>query len=392
MASVYKKSYYKTIKGKRVKRFSRKYSIKYRDEFGHWRTTPGYTDKELTKRKAATVEHEVDCRRHGKVDPYEAPKRESLSEHLAAYRRHLESKQDCTDHIDRTIARIEAILSWCGFTKLDDLLAYSATDRVSAYLRLRRGAKGKLKISNRTSNYYLTALGGFCRWAAKQGRMPQSPISLISKANTELDDPRKRRVLSEKEFSSLIKAAHGGPSSHNLPGADRAWLYMIAAYSGLRASELVGLTPKSFKLETDPPGIVARASTTKNKENVVQPLPKSLAKLLGPWLENKDAGHPLWPGRWNRRAAEMLRVDLEEAEIPLKTADGVLDFHALRATYVTNLVRSGVHPKIVQTLARHSTIVLTMDLYTKLGAKETAEALDHLPALPRLRRLQKAGP
>ena len=386
MASVFKKSYYKTINGKRVKRYARKYSIKYRDEFGHWKTTPGYTDKELTKRKAASVEHDVDCRRRGKVDPYEAPKRVPLTEHLSAYRRFLESKQDCADHVDRTIARIEAVFTWCRFTKLDDLVAYSATDRVNTYLKLRRETDGESKISNRTSNYYLTALGGFCRWAAKQGRMPQSPIGLIAKANTELDEPRRRRVLSEKEFASLIKAADHGPSSHNLSGPDRAWLYLIAAYSGLRASELASLTPKSFKLETDPPGIVARASTTKNKENVVQPLPKNLAKLLGPWLKTKEAGHPLWPGRWNRRAAEMLRVDLAAAKIPLETADGIMDFHALRATYVTNLVRSGVHPKIVQTLARHSTIVLTMDLYTKLGAKETAQALDQLPALPRLQR------
>jgi len=54
MASIYKKSYYTVFNGKRVKRFARKYSIKYKDEFGRWQTQPGTTDKELTRRMAAS--------------------------------------------------------------------------------------------------------------------------------------------------------------------------------------------------------------------------------------------------------------------------------------------------------------------------------------------------
>lgn len=41
----------------------------------------------------------------------------------------------------------------------------------------------------------------------------------------------------------------------------------------------------------------------------------------------------------------------------------VFDFHALRHQFMSNLVRGGEHPKEVQSLARHSTITLTMDLY-----------------------------
>jgi hypothetical protein len=49
-------------------------------------------------------------------------------------------------------------------------------------------------------------------------------------------------------------------------------------------------------------------------------------------------------------------------------------------------VKSGANPKIVQTPARHSTIVLTMDLYAKQDAKEAAEALKKLPPIRRRRR------
>ena len=47
----------------------------------------------------------------------------------------------------------------------------------------------------------------------------------------------------------------------------------------------------------------------------------------------------------------------------------VADFHALRHTFITNLAESGVHPKLAQELARHSTITLTMDKYTMRPGK-----------------------
>ena len=59
----------------------------------------------------------------------------------------------------------------------------------------------------------------------------------------------------------------------------------------------------------------------------------------------------------------------------------VVDFHALRHTFVTNLVRGGAHPKVVQDLARHSTITLTMDRYTHSVLGDQVDALSALPAL-----------
>ncbi len=84
------------------------------------------------------------------------------------------------------------------------------------------------------------------------------------------------------------------------------------------------------------------------------------------WL--RRAGRPdekVWPGNWCQRAAQMLQVDLATAEITYETDDGLLDFHALRVMFISSLVRGGIHPKIVRTLARHSQIELTMQLYTQ---------------------------
>ena len=63
-------------------------------------------------------------------------------------------------------------------------------------------------------------------------------------------------------------------------------------------------------------------------------------------------------------------------------ADRVFDFHGLRHQYVSNLAAAGVHPKIAQTLARHSTITLTMDRYTHVGLYDLSASVNSLPAIP----------
>jgi len=85
------------------------------------------------------------------------------------------------------------------------------------------------------------------------------------------------------------------------------------------------------------------------------------------------------------KAAKMLGKDLEAAEITYKDETGrVADFHSLRHTFISNLTRSSVSPKIAQSLARHSTIGLTMDTYTHIGLYDERTALDSLPELPSL--------
>jgi hypothetical protein len=57
----------------------------------------------------------------------------------------------------------------------------------------------------------------------------------------------------------------------------------------------------------------------------------------------------------------------------------VLDFHGLRHQYITALTAAGVHPKTAQTLARHSTIDLTMNCYTHQLRTDVADALATVP-------------
>ncbi len=55
------------------------------------------------------------------------------------------------------------------------------------------------------------------------------------------------------------------------------------------------------------------------------------------------------------------------------------DFHSLRHTFITNLCKADVPPKTAQTLARHSDISLTMNIYTHVDQAEQVKAIDALP-------------
>jgi hypothetical protein len=117
----------------------------------------------------------------------------------------------------------------------------------------------------------------------------------------------------------------------------------------------------------------------------VLPLHPSLVALLRPWLASKPAAERVWPGNWakGKQAGLMLRHDLEVAGIPYVDESGRYgDFHALRHTFITNMVKSGVPPKAAQSLARHSTIDLTMNVYTTLTVNDQASALASLPPIP----------
>ena len=60
----------------------------------------------------------------------------------------------------------------------------------------------------------------------------------------------------------------------------------------------------------------------------------------------------------------------------------VVEFHAIWHTFITRLSRSGATQSVAQTLARHSTMTLTMDRYTHVAVADSARALDALHPIP----------
>ena len=224
---------------------------------------------------------------------------------------------------------------------------------------------------------------GFSRWLWRDGRAREDALAHLTPPNPDADPRHARGVLTREEFDALIRATRPATPFRGLSGYDRSLLYVVASYTGLRASELASLTPSGFDLDADPPVVRVQAGYTKNGEEAVVPLRPDLCERLRSYFSGRDRRAPLWPGSWVGKAAKMLRGDLERAGVPYVDGDGrYRDFHSLRHRFGSELARANVPPKVAQELMRHSTIVLTMDRYSHVGLHDTAGALDKLPPLP----------
>jgi integrase len=382
--------------GQRIKTKSKKWWGRYRSANGSERRVPLATDRTAAQAMLNELVRRAERERVGIIEPTDEHRKRPISKHLADYHRYLRSKQNAPRYIDLAVARVKALVAGCKFCSIADF----SPSKVTSWLRDQRDA-GKFGIA--TSNDYLVAMKAFANWLVRDGRLVRNPLAFLQRLNTETDIRRERRALAPDELERLIKAAETSKRKiAGMTGADRAMLYRVAAFTGLRAQELASLTAQSFDLDGDPPTVRVEACYSKHRRTDVLPLEEDLVRRLREYLANCN-GKPLWPRQWYRKAARMIRKDLAAArkewiekapEGPQRdereksdylkdrdSANRVADFHSLRHGFITYLVTANVPPKIAQTLARHSTITLTMDRYTHLGVFDLVDALKRLPTI-----------
>jgi integrase len=372
MASVFKR------KRDRLRKNSA-WFIAFSDENGVRRTVKGCSVKQATQLMAAKLESEAELRRRGvidrKADLYRLHEATPLADHLEAWRIYLLGKGNGDRHAIEGHARVVNLIALAKATRLSDL----TLTRVQAALATLKD-KGR---SLRTIHHYASLAKNFAKWAWHDGRSRDDLLAHLQLPdNPESDRRRKRRALSEGELLRLVAAAETGPTYSGLPGVDRSMLYRIAAGTGFRSDELQSLTPESFDLEGEFPTITVEAKDSKRRRRDVQPIQSSLASILKPWLAGRREGQQVFPvDRW--AILEALKADLKAADIQYKTDEGFADVHSLRHAYITALAKSNAPVKIVQSLARHSTPVLTLGVYTHLALYDQTPALDSLPDLTR---------
>jgi len=255
-------------------------------------------------------------------------------------------------------------------------------------------------------NHYLRAIKMFTRWLMRDHRNNEDRLSHLSVKNPETDRRRIRRPLSMDEFQWLLQATQQAKPIQWISGPDRVILYILACYTGFRRNELGSLTERSFNFDSKPPQLTVAASFSKRRKNDVIPLRSDLAERIKNWLSTRTKLKDQEPliGISNKRTGEMLRKDLAFArktwlasivdkELRKKAEESSFlcfvdaqgryaDFHALRKTFITNLSKSGVSPKMAQSLARHSDINLTMNVYTDVVLEDQAVAVELLPGVP----------
>jgi integrase len=289
----------------------------------------------------------------------------------------------------------EILVERCGCERLADV---SAADVQSAVGEL--VAEG---VAVRTAHYHQRDCKAFMGWLVREKRIPQSPLAHLKGLRFDADKRVERRALDDDEAARLIRAATAGPAFRGLDGPARAMLYRVALGTGFRAGELSRLTVGDFRLDDDRPAVRLVAGSAKNRRETLQPIRVELAEALRMHFKGRSRSSVAFPGRWCKPAAAMLRADMRRARarwiretsdraerrdrrdtdfLRDLDADGRrADFHSLRVTFITGLVRGGVPVKVAQELARHSTPTLTLGVYTKLGVHDLTTGLDVLPDL-----------
>jgi integrase len=267
--------------------------------------------------------------------------------------------------------RVLRVLDRSGITRIS-ALSLSGVQAALADIRRQKGRKGREHMSEANVRYYVRSIKSFSRWVWRDGRAREDP--LVHLPTPEVNDAQPRRAFNPDEAAALIATTPSLPRRASLDGPDRAILYATATGTGLRLGELSSLTPDSFHLDAVPPATTCRAQYTKNGKEAIQPIRPELAEMLRPWLASKLPGTPVFPVRGDD-AADALRLDLEAAGV---ADSSVYDFHCLRHTYITMLVKSGASVKVCQELARHSDPKLTMNLYTHLTVHDTSKGLEGL--------------
>ena len=166
-------------------------------------------------------------------------------------------------------------------------------------------------------------------------------------------------------------------------------LFELAAYTGMRRSELAGLCwpdvdLASRRIHVRQAQVNEELDSTKSadSERIIS-LDKDRAESLKAWRKAQLAERLAWGGEWTDSGRVFTREDgtaLRPAWIStrfdaLATRAGLppITLHGLRHGAATMLLAAGQPPKVVSEILGHSTVAFTMDVYTEV-AEELADA------------------
>ena len=375
---------------------ARKWYIEIKDHLATTRRFAGFTDKAQSEALGRQIERLVNCRVSGEqpdaqllkwleqvpvtlkgrlakiglLDSARVHASKPLEEHLADYEKSLRVRGRTAQYIRETVREITRAFDVCGFVFWADI----SDDRLEGYLAdLRDGG-----IGARTFNAKLKAVKGFASWMVKKGRANRSPLRNVACLNVEEDRRRERRPLEPDEASRLLATAAAAPKRFGMTGLERRLAYRLAIESGLRANEIRTLTVASFDFRRLT--VTARAGHSKRRREDVLPLRPDTAAEIQQFLAGKLPKCRAFNMPHKDRVADMLKADLADAGIPYQDDVGrYADFHALRHTTASLLADAGVHPRVAQSILRHSDANLTLKIYTDVLRGRESEAVASLP-------------
>ena len=229
--------------------------------------------------------------------------------------------------------------------------------------------------SPRTRNARLAAIHSMFGYAALQHPEHAQTITRVLAIPPKKFDKALVTWLTEDELGALLAA----PDKATRAGRRDHAMITLAAQTGLRISELTGLTCGDVHLGTGP----HVCCHGKGRKERITPLAKPVITVLRAWLAERGSqpGAPLFPnrtgGRLSRDAVEKRlaqHVTTATGQCPtLKTKN--VTAHTLRHTAAMRLLRAGVDTSVIALWLGHEQAETTqIYLHADLELKEKALA------------------
>ena len=393
--------------GSSIRVYGGPYWVKYIDAHGAEQRVPTRChDYDAAMQMGRELERKAMQRREGLLDPaqerFAKATREPIAEHAAAHVCHLRDSGNTEKHVQAVERHLRILCVRAGIIHLKD---FGSQSILAAVAELRKGIPlkgGRQKTASlSTCNSYLRSAKGFARWLYKQRLTSEDLLLDVKLFNAATDRRHLRREMSADEVRRLLAVTQSRTTpDHGAPGPVRAMCYRLAAATGFRANELRSLIPESFNLDGIPPTCTVEAASSKRRKRDVQPLPDAIVPLIRSWLASQTPRRPIFKSIAGD-TARMLRSDLaaarqawigeakqDEAETVRRQESDFLayrdqhgrvaDFHSLRVVFISRVVAGGASVREAQTLARHSTPTLTMNVYSQASLLEVAGAVNGL--------------
>jgi len=243
-------------------------------------------------------------------------------------------------------------------------------------------ADGGGGLSARSVLHHHRVLRSALHQAVKWLLLPRNPADAVDPPRPQ---NREMKALDEEATATLLRAA--ASTRLSLP-------VMLAVTTGLRRGEILGLRWEDIDFQSATLAVRQSIEQTREGLRFKQPktvkgrrvvaLPSLAIEALKQHRAKQAATRLALGGGYSDNDLVCAREDgtpwppdaLSTAFVGLVRKAGVpvVRFHDLRHTHATQLLRQGVHPKIVSERLGHSTVGITLDVYSHVlpGMQEEA--------------------
>lgn len=241
-------------------------------------------------------------------------------------------------------------------------------------------------------NHYLSVINRIFKYAVLMDILDSNPFDKVIKPKSR-QTQRKGNFLTKEELKEFLKLAQTATLSYFFP------LVHLMSYTGLRQGEALALKWSDIDFENKKITVDKTAVRIKEKQTIQTPKTKNSKRVISidpttlsifkSWKKDqikiyfKNGKH--FEGDDNfiftNQRAEWVHIHNFIRYFKRFIADHKLKQitpHGLRHTHASLLFSAGVEPKNISDRLGHSTVQITLDLYTHITEEQRTDTVDKL--------------